>query len=71
MPKKRNIFLFLLYLVIGAYLILNSLNLFSFPDALVTIEKWIFFVGGVLVIVGGINHLRVRLKKNKGDKESS
>lgn len=55
--------LLILYLVFGLYFINYALNYFLIPQAikttLDTYNKWIVFVGGVLIIIGAINHFRL------------
>lgn len=50
---------FLLYLVLGLYFINFGFNFMKIPAFLTSIDKWIIFVGGILLIFGGINSLRM------------
>jgi len=56
--------IFLLNLVFGIYIIASALELAALPESLVKLDKWIFVIGGILIIIGGINYLRAR-KRNK------
>lgn len=62
MKKGEAFIVFLLYLVFGLYFITSSLNLVTFPDFMSKIDRWVILVGGVLIVVGGINYLRARNK---------
>lgn len=64
MMKSSKLVFFLVYLIFGLYLIVYSLdliglNIIILPDFLTGINKWIILLGGVLVILGGINQLRL------------
>jgi len=50
---------FLVYLIFGLYFINSVFSIIALPEFVVNIDKWIILVGGILVILGGINHLRV------------
>ena len=50
---------FILYLVLGLYLINVAINFINIPEFFLKIDKWIIFLGGVFLIFGGINFLRV------------
>jgi len=50
---------FILYVILGLYLINIGINFIDVPQFLLSIEKWVLFVGGILLIFGGINFLRV------------
>ena len=55
--------LLIVYLIFGLYFINYALNYFLIPEAikatLDTYNKWIIFVGGILIIIGAINHFRL------------
>jgi hypothetical protein len=61
--KKGSMIMFLIYAIFGAYFIISSLELFSLPEFFSNFNKWITLVGGILIILGGFNYLRInRLK---------
>ena len=62
--KKRgaNIFIFLLYLVFGLYFINSTFSFITVPEFVLNIDKWIIFVGGILIIFGAFNYLRAGKK---------
>jgi formate hydrogenlyase subunit 3/multisubunit Na+/H+ antiporter MnhD subunit len=47
-----------LYTIFGLYFLNYPLNLIKLPEAVSSIDPWIIFVGGILIILGGINYLR-------------
>jgi len=56
--SKVGIIGFVVYLIIGVYLLNVPFGLIPIPGFIQGINEWIVFVGGILVIIGGINHLR-------------
>ncbi len=62
MKKGEGIFWFLLNLVFGLYFINFAFNFVTLPEVINNINKWIILVGGVLIIIGGVNALRVKEK---------
>jgi len=63
--RARKVLVFILYLIFAAYFINYPLNFLNVPEFFSTFEPWIIFVGGILVLIGGIEYLRA----NKGKKE--
>jgi len=62
--KSSKLVFFLVYLIFGLYLIVYGLNLIGvnllvLPDFFAGINKWVILLGGILVILGGINQLRL------------
>jgi predicted membrane channel-forming protein YqfA (hemolysin III family) len=55
---KSGMLVFIVYLLFGLYLINSSFSLISMPDFIQSIDNWIIFVTGVLVIIGGMKYLR-------------
>jgi hypothetical protein len=49
---------FILYLLLGLYFINFGFNFIQIPAFFTTIDKWIIFVGGILLVFGGINLLK-------------
>ena len=56
--EKFGVMVFIVYLVMGFYLINFALNIIPIPDIVQGINKWIVLIGGILVIFGGISYLR-------------
>jgi hypothetical protein len=65
--KKRNLDLiwFLMYFILGAYFLNSGLLYYNVPEAIASLDKFIRIAGGVLIILGGINHLRASSKHRK------
>ena len=57
--KSSHLIFFIIYLIFGLYLVNYSLNLLALPAFFSGINQWIILVGGVLVLLGGINYLRL------------
>jgi uncharacterized membrane protein len=59
----NRLFLFLLHLIIGLYILNFGFSFISLPDFFTEassgiVNKIIFFIAGVLVILGGVNWMR-------------
>jgi len=54
---SSKIFVFLIYLVIGLFLLNIQLNILTLPEVVTKIENWVVFIGGVLVIIAGVKYL--------------
>lgn len=59
MQKSGSWLIFLVYLVLGLYFVNYSVEYVDIPKAITGFNSWIFIVGGVLILLGGINHLRI------------
>lgn len=49
-------------LVFAAYFINYPFNFFKVPEPVLEFEKWIIFVGGILVLIGMVNLFRASKK---------
>ena len=58
--------LFLLYLLVGLYLVNFSLDLYSIPDVIEDFNDLIILVAGVLVVFHGLIWLRPRRRLRVG-----
>ena len=59
--KRGNSFIFfLLYLVLGLYLLNYRIGYIKIPEVLSGWDKWIIFAGGVLLILGSFKFLGSR-----------
>lgn len=63
MVNKFAIIGFFIYLLMGLYFINYPLNFIKIPEFVSGFEAWIIFVGGILILVGGINYLRTSKKR--------
>lgn len=50
--------LLILFVVVGLYLLNYPINIIKMPQAILKIEPWIIFSGGVLLIIGGISYFK-------------
>ena len=60
-----KLIIFLVYLVLGLYFINSALGVVTLPGFVDIIDKWMFVIGGILILLGGINYLRAG-KKSQG-----
>jgi len=58
MDIKRFI-LFLLYVIVGVYLLNIPFNFVLIPEKISNLNNWIIFIGGILCVFGAINHFRL------------
>ena len=58
MRGRGMIFGFIVYLIFGLYFINFGIDFIKLPEVMDKINNWIFIVGGVLIILGGINFFR-------------
>jgi len=64
--KKEAFIGFLVYLIFGLYFLNYSLGFVVLPEFISKIDKWIILIGGILIIIGAINYLRLsKIKKIK------
>lgn len=59
--KKSVWIIFAIYAVLGFYLINYAINFFEVPESVSQFNEWIILLGGIFLLFGGIN--LVRLKK--------
>lgn len=59
---KTGVVVFLLYLIFGAYFINSAFSFITIPNFVLNFDKWIILLGGVMIIIGGINYLRAGKK---------
>jgi hypothetical protein len=58
MINKFGKWFFVIHLIFGLYFINFTFNYITLPEFFLDIEKWIFFVGGVLILISGFHYLR-------------
>lgn len=61
--KSSGTIWFLLYLILGIYFFNVAFGFINLPGFVFKIDKWIIFIGGVFLIIGGVNYLRARRHK--------
>ena len=64
--KKWGTIGFLVHIILGLYFVNFAFEFITIPELLASIDKWIIFVGGVLIIFAGMTHL---VKKGKREKK--
>ncbi len=57
--RRGNTLWFIIYLVFGVYFINSALNFFPMSESFLIVDKWISLIGGVLILVGAFNLLRL------------
>ncbi|MFH1326675.1 MAG: hypothetical protein ABIH59_00930 [archaeon] len=63
MESKLGVIVFFIYLILGVYFINMAFGFFQMPEFVLSIDKWIGFAAGILLVVGAINYLRASKKK--------
>ena len=62
--KKTSLLWAVVYLVFGAYFINLSFSFITLPEFITGFYQWITLVGGILILLGGINHFRAIKNKS-------
>ena len=60
--RKKGVIGLVIYMIFGLYFVNSGLNLITLPEFVNSIDRWIILVGGILIIIGGINYLRAGKK---------
>ncbi len=61
---RGGLFVFILYILFGVYFLNLSLEFFEVPSSITQFESWINFIGGILIILGGIFYLKSLIRKS-------
>ena len=64
--KSSKVILFLLYLVVGLYLINIPLKYIPVPGVISVWNEWIGFAAGVLLIIGSVSYLKAGNNRVRG-----
>ncbi len=56
--RGGNFGFFIIYLIFGLYLLNLTLTFVKLPESIHAIDKFVIAIGGILIILGGINHIR-------------
>ena len=62
MTNNLGILGFFVYCLFGLYLVNFAFDIIPLPVFIGFMDKWVIFISGILIIIGGINYLRVRNK---------
>ena len=54
-----NWFFVLFYLIIGLYFLNYPFSFVKIPEFISKIDKWIIFIGGIFMIIGAVNSIRI------------
>ena len=65
MAKVMGILMFVVYVIVGLYLLAVPFDAFSLPESISFLDQWIFFIGGFLVLFGGVKYLFKPSKKRE------
>lgn len=60
-----KLIIFLVYIMLGLYFVNSAFGVVTLPRFVDIIDKWILLIGGILILLGGINYLRAG-KKSQG-----
>jgi len=60
--RKGKIIWVLIYLIFGLYFINSAFPSITLPSFIIRIDKWMVFIGAILIFIGGINYLRAGKK---------
>jgi len=63
MGKGRGIFV-AVYFILALYFVNGALNFINLPGFFAKADKWILLIGGIFLILGGVNSMR--MKRYKG-----
>ena len=59
---KEKIIGMIVYFIFGLYFINHTFTFVEFPEFILKIDKWLILIGGILIIMGGINYVRTGKK---------
>lgn len=55
---RFKIIFFFIFIIFAVYLINYPLGIIPIPEGMSQFDPWIIGIGGVLLLIGGIDHLR-------------
>ena len=58
--KSKSLLFFLLYLIFGLYFLNSAFDFVKIPAFILKLDKWILFIGGILILIGAFNFLRTK-----------
>ena len=56
MPKRPSAFTLILFIIFGLYFLNYPFQFVKIPVAIAGLDKWLIFAGGIMLIIGGVNH---------------
>lgn len=57
--KTKDVAIFFLYVLVGLYFLNFPFNYVKIPEGLSNFNNWIIFFGGILILFGAFNYLRI------------
>jgi hypothetical protein len=60
MARGGSGLIFFIDLILGLYFLNFGINFITLPETFSSVSKWIIFVGGIFLILGGIKYLTAR-----------
>jgi len=55
--RARGLFMFL-YIIFALYFINYPFEIVKIPETFASVESWIIFIGGILLIIGGFSYFK-------------
>ena len=59
MIKGNKVIVLIVYLIFAVYFLNHPFQLVEMPEFISSIDNWVIFVGGILLVFGAINYLRI------------
>jgi len=56
--KGMNLFIFLGFLILGAYFVNVPFNFMKIPEVILKFNDWIIFAGGIFMLLGAIYYFK-------------
>lgn len=57
LQKLKGLVIFL-HIIFALYFLNYPFNIIEIPEAISAFDSWIIFVGGLLILIGGVNYFR-------------
>jgi len=58
--SRVNVFILLIYLILGAYFINYPFNFMKVPESVLQFNNWIILVGGIFMLFGAIHYFQAK-----------
>ena len=62
---KSGVFWATVYVICGVYFVNKGILFYELPEIIGEFDRWLTLAGGILILLGGINHFRVHTRKTK------
>lgn len=57
---KRSNWMFVIYIILSLYFLNFGLEIIAIPEFIKQFDKWIIFIGGIFLFIGGINFIKTK-----------